>query len=88
MAKLITLTEQMQPGTLPPNILRGVYKGMVLAGFFLSILCWAAIYTLFFSRSLLSRPSGEQHLLRQNTQSLKSKVQDHSRPRKLCQGMS
>lgn len=32
MAKLINLTEQMQPGTLPPNILRGVYKGLVLAG--------------------------------------------------------
>ncbi|KAL1506178.1 hypothetical protein ABEB36_005586 [Hypothenemus hampei] len=32
MAKLITLTEEIQPGTLPPNILRGVYKGLVLAG--------------------------------------------------------
>ncbi|CAG9772928.1 unnamed protein product [Ceutorhynchus assimilis] len=32
MAKLLNLTEQMQIGVLPPNILRGVYKGLALAG--------------------------------------------------------
>ncbi|ENN71590.1 hypothetical protein YQE_11690, partial [Dendroctonus ponderosae] len=32
MAKLINLTEQMDAGTLPPNILRGIYKGIVTAG--------------------------------------------------------
>ncbi|XP_050303782.1 exportin-4-like [Anthonomus grandis grandis] len=32
MAKLIALTEQMHPGTLPSNVLRGVYKGLTLAG--------------------------------------------------------
>lgn len=32
MAKLINLTEQMEAGTLPPNILRGIYKGIVMAG--------------------------------------------------------
>ncbi|KAF7282013.1 hypothetical protein GWI33_003674 [Rhynchophorus ferrugineus] len=36
MAKLLNLTEQVQPGTLPPNILRGLYKGFILAGACLS----------------------------------------------------
>ncbi|KAJ8920418.1 hypothetical protein NQ315_005284 [Exocentrus adspersus] len=32
MRNLIRLHQEMEPGTLPPNILRGLFKGFVLAG--------------------------------------------------------